>query len=104
QKLRWAFGIANAWIHAAPISGDFQKRGDFLELAGRIESEHELRLRYGTYIDNDKLESARDLHSFSLGYSLPVDVSKLLVEYQWNFEAMNEINNDLFRAMLSLDF
>lgn len=86
------------------MSGDFIKRGDYLELATNLIGSGEARVRYGTYIDNDKVRSKNDIQSLNVGYSLPVDVLRVLAEYQWNYEAVNEIDNDLFRLMVSLDF
>ncbi len=112
KKLRIALGIANASFKRAPISSQptqtrsFYKRGDYLELAGRniATDDDEMRFRYGTYIDNSELESQKDIHSFSLGYVFTIDVMKMLLEYQWNFESVSEKNNDVAKAMLSLDF
>ncbi len=106
SRFRWALGIANAWIKRSPVTGNFEKRGDYLEIAysKAFQSEDELRIRYGTYIDNTEKQSQKDTHSFSLAYLFPVDVMKVLVEYQWNFEEVSEKNNDIAKAMLSLDF
>lgn len=112
KNLRLAVGIANAAFKRAPISTqpnqtrNFYKRGDYLEIANRnlVADDDEMRFRYGTYIDNSELESQKDIHSFSLGYVFTVDVMKMLLEYQWNFEAVSEKNNDVAKAMLSLDF
>jgi hypothetical protein len=104
SKLRWAFGFANAWLRKAPVSGDFEKRGDFLEIATSALGPGESRFRYGTYIDNRNQKTQNDTHSFNVGYSFPVDALRILAEYQWNFEALNEKNNDVARAMVSVDF
>lgn len=104
KNLRWSYGVANAWVRKSTVSGDFIKRGDYLELATNLIGSGEARVRYGTYIDNDKVRSKNDIQSLNVGYSLPVDVLRVLAEYQWNYEAVNEIDNDLFRLMVSLDF
>lgn len=106
QNLRIAIGFANAWFKRAPVSGDFQQKGDFIELAlaNGFRPEDEARLRYGTYIHNDQKVSQKDIHSFALGYAFALDVMRMLVEYQWNFEAIDETNNDVAKAMISLDF
>lgn len=104
KHFRWSYGVANAWMRKSPVSGDFIKRGDYLELATNLIGSGEARVRYGTYIDNDKVRSKNDVQSLNIGYSLPVDVLRVLAEYQWNYEAVNEIDNDLLRVMVSLDF
>lgn len=101
---RWVAGYAQAFLRKAPVSGDFQKRGDYLELVTNLLGSGETRFRYGTYIDNDKVQSQKDTHSFNLGYLASVDALRILTEYQWNFEAINEKPNDIFRIMVSLDF
>ncbi len=104
KHLRWSYGVANAWMRKSSVSGDFVKRGDYLELATNSFGSGEARVRYGTYIDNDKVRTKNDIQSLNVGYSLPVDVLRVLTEYQWNYESVNEIDNDLFRIMVSLDF
>lgn len=112
KNLRLSVGIANASFREAPVANQanqtrsFYKRGDYIELAHRslAASDDEFRFRYGTYIDNSETESQKDIHSFSLGYIFSLDVMKMLLEYQWNFEAISEKNNDVAKAMLSLDF
>ncbi len=106
KDFRCSLGIANAWFKKAPVSGNFQQKGDYLELAYRnIRSEDdELRFRYGTFIHNSETQTQKDTHSFSLGYAFMFDVIKTLVEYQWNYEAITEKENDIAKAMLSVDF
>lgn len=100
---RFAFGIADATFAEAP-GGQFYKRGDFIEVNTDYFGPGEAHFRYGTYIDDSRNESNRDRNSLSAGYRFGVDVIKILIEHEWNFEAVNEIDNDLFRVMASLDF
>ncbi len=104
KRLRFSVGAAQATFESRPNEGDIRQNGDYLEIATNAVGPGELRARYGTYVDNHKVESVRDTHAAALGYALPVDVMRVLAEYQWNFEAINEQDNDLFRAMVSLDF
>lgn len=104
QYLRFALGRADALIINAPVSNNFDKRGDYLEIATNFLPTGELLLRYGTYIDNTHLESNKDVHNINLGYSFSVDVIRVLIEHQRNMEAINEIENDVNRVMASVDF
>ena len=102
-RIRLGAGLATAWLQETSF-GDIQKKGDYVELATNAISEWELRLRYGTYIDNSKVETVKDVHNFNAAVLTSLDVVRLMIEYQWNFEAVNEIQNDVLRAMASLDF
>ncbi len=106
KNLRFAFGLANATFAEAP-GGQFDIRGDFIEFITNLIGSGETHLRYGTYTDNNNLltiDSENDTHAFALGYRMNIDVIRLLVEHEWNFEAVNETDNDVFRIMASLDF
>ena len=103
NHLRFAFGRVVAQIQKSAV-GDYRKEGDFAELATNLLSWGELRARYGTYIHNSQTKSATDTHSWAAGFTTQVDVLRFLAEYQWNYEAQNEIENDTFRIMTSLDF
>lgn len=102
KQIRFSMGIANAWISSEPKS--YEKRGDYLQIATNVLSPAELRLRYGTYIDDTRTQTAKDVHNFNLGVTYPVDVLKILAEYQWNYEAISEEDNDVARLMVSVDF
>lgn len=102
--IRWAMGTANATFQDTPISGNLNKRGDYIEIATNYLPHGEFRIRYGTYIDNTKLTSNKDTHNLNVGYIFNVDVIRVLVENQWNYESVNEYNNDIFRIMASIDF
>jgi len=104
KSMRFAAGFAQATFADRPNEGDIRQTGDYLELTARGVGPGETRVRYGTFIANDKVESVRDTNSLAVGYTMPVDVMRVLVEYQWNFEAVNEQDNDLLRVMASLDF
>lgn len=102
KDFKISLGIANAWIEST--RPDFQRRGDYFELATRKLPPVDLRLRYGTYMHDSRASSQADTHSINFGGSFTLDVLRILLEYQLNYEAKNEINNDLARAMVSLDF
>lgn len=106
RNFRVAAGIAYADIQNSPNYGYYNKRGDYLELGLRQAGmgHGEWRVRYGTYIDNSKQVTSHDVHNFNLGYKFPVDQISVLVEKQWNFEAVDETNNDVIRVMAALDF
>lgn len=103
RNLRIGMGRAVADIQKG-TRGDFQKSGDYIELVTNAARFAEFRTRYGTYDHNSTEKTSEDVHNFNVGMMTNVDVMRLLVEYQWNFEAVNETDNDIFRAMLSLDF
>jgi hypothetical protein len=103
RNLRLSAGRAVGFVQGSS-SGNFQRAGDYLQLATNAMGFAEARARYGTYVHNSNNKTSSDTHSMNVGLTIPVDVMKLLVEYQWNFEAVSEINNDLARVMLSLDF
>ncbi|MCB0351722.1 MAG: hypothetical protein KDD38_11100, partial [Bdellovibrionales bacterium] len=105
KNLRFAFGLANATFAEAP-GGQFDRRGDFIEFVSNLVGPGETHLRYGTYIDEDNtlaIENQSDTHAFALGYRMSVDVIRVLAEYEWNFEEIEQ-DNDVFRIMASLDF
>ncbi|MEQ1877227.1 MAG: hypothetical protein ABL958_11310 [Bdellovibrionia bacterium] len=101
--IRLSMGRAQAEVKKGTL-GDYQKAGDYIELATNHIQPGEFRIRYGTYIDNSKNKTVNDVHNINAGYSFPIDVLRLLTEYQWNYEAVDEVQNDVFRMMLSLDF
>jgi hypothetical protein len=104
SQFRFSIGIANAWVEGSPTGKNFQKYGDYLQVATNLFRWAEWRIRYGTYDNDDRIESVDDTQSFNLGATIPVDVIKILIEHQWNFEAKNEVDNDQSRMMVSLDF
>lgn len=104
DHLRFSYGVAKAWVQDSPTGRDFYKLGDFYEFATNVFNPMEWRLRYGSYDDDDRTDTVDDTQSLNLAASFPLDVLKILIEYQWNFEEVNETDNDLARAMVSLDF
>ena len=64
----------------------------------------ELRIRYGTYVNDTRVVTNKNIHNWNLGYAFSVDVIRFLIEKQWNFEAVEEYNNDVLRVMASVDF
>jgi len=102
KKLRLSYGIANAAVEEKAKT--YFKRGDYIQFASNVYSPAEIRLRYGTYVDDSRIKTVKDVHNVNVGVTFPVDVLKILAEYQWNFEAADEIDNDVARIMVSLDF
>ncbi len=102
RTIRISAGVANAWIESEP--DNYQRRGDYLQLATNTWAPAEVRIRYGTYINDSRTITGKDVHNFNIGMSVPVDVMKVLFEYQWNYEAVDEYDNDVARIMVSLDF
>jgi hypothetical protein len=102
--VRVGVGIANATASDIPDKGNLQRRADYLMVAANGLGPGEVRLRYGTYNHIVDEKSKKDTHSFDLAYSFNVDVIRLMIERQWNFEAQNEEKNDLLRFMASIDF
>ncbi|MBI4405568.1 MAG: hypothetical protein HY537_15505 [Deltaproteobacteria bacterium] len=96
-------GTALAVISEA-ASGSFKRYGDYFSLYTNLIPYGELRLRYGTYRYNWNVKSGNDTQGFNVAWLMPVDVLKFLFEYEWNFEAMNEVKNDVMRVMVALDF
>ena len=103
QDLRLSAGIAYADIKKG-VLGDFSKRGDYIEMAYRLFERSEIRGRYGNYIHNSKQVTSEDKENYALGFKTKVDVLDVITEYQWNTEAVNEIDNDLLRIMVALNF
>jgi hypothetical protein len=104
KHTRWALGLATAGIRNSPTGSDFEKRGDYLEFATPVMSPGELRIRYGTYVNDTRVVTNKNIHNWNLGYAFSVDVIRFLIEKQWNFEAVEEYNNDVLRVMASVDF
>lgn len=102
KNYRVSIGFASADIESQ--SKNYQKRGDYIQVAANQFTPTEVRIRYGTYINDTRTESNKDVHNWNLGLSYPVDVIRILAEYQWNFESVNEYDNDVARLMISLDF
>lgn len=103
RNLRFGAGSALALISGS-ASGSYKRYGDYIQLYSNLIPLGELRARFGTYRNNWKVKSQNDTQSFNLAWIVPVDALRVMAEYQWNFEAVNEVDNDLFRLMVSLDF
>jgi hypothetical protein len=104
KHTRWALGLATAGIRSSPTGSDFEKRGDYLEIGTPLMTPGEFRIRYGTYVNDSRTVTNKNLHNWNLGYAFHVDVIRILIEKQWNFEAIDEYNNDVLRVMASVDF
>jgi hypothetical protein len=103
KKIRVSLGRAQADIRDG-LTGSLTKIGDYLEFGTNALPSWEFRARYGTYIHDHRTTTVDDVHNFNLGLLTSVDVLRLLLEYQWNFEAVDEFDNDILRAMVSMDF
>lgn len=104
RDLRFKGGIARAEVEN-PETGDYYKYADYFELAyGGIREWVTPRLRYGSYIDDSRLLTNKDLHNWSAALVIPVDVLTVTAEYLWQMEEVDEVDNDLFRLMVALDF
>lgn len=107
--VRLAMGMARAWVTESPTGftrggSNYQKRGDYIQLSTKMIGPGETRIRYGTYIEDTRVVTSSDVNNINVAYQIPIDVIKVLLEYQWNFEAVNEVDNDLARVMVSVDF
>lgn len=86
--------------------GRLWRYGDYAELDWRTPLQPAyVRLRYGTYIHNARVNQSLDLHNWNLAVVLPLPYGLYtFIEYQWNMEEINEVNNDVLRIGLALDF
>jgi len=79
--------------------------GDYLQVEWRSPVSAVIRGRYGTYIHDSRVASQRDLHNWNLSVLMPLPYGlSALAEYQWNMEEVNEVDNDVFRLQLAIDF
>lgn len=86
--------------------GWYWRYGDYLEVAyGGLRPWTTLRLRYGTTIDYNLKISQADTHNWTLAALVPiVPHVSMLLEYQWNMEEIEEVDNDLLRVQAALEF
>ena len=104
SDLRFKGGIARAEVENG-VTGNYYKYADYFELAyGGLREWVTPRLRYGSYIDDSRLITNKDLHNWSAALVVPVDVLTVTAEYLFQMEEVNEVDNDLFRLMVALDF
>lgn len=104
RDFRLKAGLARADVQNSE-TGDYYKYGDYVEVTyGGIREWLTPRLRYGTYIDDSRVLSVNDLHNWSAALLIPVDVLVVTAEYLWQMEEVNEVDNDLFRLMVAIDF
>ncbi|MCB0394266.1 MAG: hypothetical protein KDD25_06890 [Bdellovibrionales bacterium] len=103
KHLRLGMGRAVAFIDGHQ-DGTFQKAGDYAKIATNLLGPVEFQLLYGTFTYDSSDKSEKDTHAFTLSGQVPWDQVRLTLEYQWNFEAENEVENDILRLMASLDF
>ncbi|MEZ4871804.1 MAG: hypothetical protein R2827_06060 [Bdellovibrionales bacterium] len=83
---------------------NFQKAGDFFEANFRLPKKHSIRLRYGTYDNDDRVEDEADLKTWSLAWKKRIRALNLMLEHQWNMEQVNESENDILRFMATVNF
>ncbi|MEY4617721.1 MAG: hypothetical protein RJB66_2681 [Pseudomonadota bacterium] len=102
--IRFGLGVADATAEKIPQQGTLHRRGDYILLAGNDFGPGEWRLRYGTYNHITKTQSDDDSHSFDMAYIWNIDVIRMMIQRQWNFESQNEKDDDLWRLMTSIDF
>ncbi len=103
KNLRFAAGVAAGFVRDVP-AGNFRRYGDFVQIMTNALPFAEYRVRYGTYINDSRVISDKNTQTLSLGAYIPINVLNLLAEYQFNYEEINEKDNDLIRFMLALDF
>ncbi len=83
----------------------YYRYGDYAELSYRGIPYVIPRLRYGTIIDFDDEVSNADSHNWEAALLTRIQRNiMLLVQYQFNQEEVNEIDNDLFRGALIFEF
>lgn len=105
RDVRVKFGGARVDIQN-PVLGHYYKWADYIQVDfGSFRKYITLRVRYGTYIDNNKVLSEKNQHNFSVSVIIPV-MRYLRFMVQWNlaFEEVNEINNDYIRVQAVLEF
>ena len=104
RDLRVLAGVARLqW--RTPIADDQYRYGDYLQLEYRSPYQAVARLRYGSYIHDAKIHEERDLHNWNLGATYPLGRGmSVMAEYQWNLEQKQEVNNDLLRVELLVEF
>ncbi len=103
HQLRFGMGSAFAFVDGHP-DGSYRKSGDYIYIATNLLNPVELKLRYGTYIDDNEVETEKDTQGLVVSLSTAIDVIRVSAQYEFNYEAINEVENDLFRIMAALDF
>lgn len=86
-------------------AGWYYRYGDYAELTYRGFGVVMPRLRYGTVIDFDDQVTGNDSHSWEAAVLARLDRNlSALLQYQFRFEAVNEVDNDLLRLQLVFEF
>jgi hypothetical protein len=108
KDLRVSAAFARAEIRdKAVISGGgwYYKYGDYLQVDyGHWRPGLVLRGRFGTYIDFDEVETAKDTHSLNIAVIRRMGPLSCMAEYFWNFEAVDETKDDFLRLHMVLEF
>jgi hypothetical protein len=108
KDLRFNGALARAEIKDKGfVAGDgwYNKYGDYVQIDyGHWRPGLVLRSRLGSYVDFDDVKTAKDTHSLNLAVIRRMGPLLCMAEYFWNFEAVDEINNDFFRLHVALEF
>ena len=85
--------------------GWYFRYGDYAELTHRGIAGVSPRVRYGTIIDFDDRLSSADTHTWEVALLARLNQNLLLMgQYQFNFEEVNEVDDDLARLHLVFEF
>jgi len=110
RHCRWEAGFARMDVED-PLDDDrfYYQHGDYAQLTwGKWRQKVRLIGRYGTYIDNSRIVSNADRHVWTAAAEFPWDVGSYrltyIVQYQWRMEEVNEVDDDLARLHIALDF
>lgn len=109
EDLRLTGALAQARVNdkalAVAPDGDYTKYGDYVQLLyGRWRPGLTLRARLGSYDDFDHADSAKDTHSLNLALLRRAGPLTLMAEFFWNFEAVDEFDDDLLRLHAAVEF
>ena len=87
------------------VDGWYYRYGDYAELTYRGFGAVMPRLQYGTIIDFDDEVTGNDSHSWDVALLARRNRHfSILCQYQFNFEEINEEDNDLVRLQLVFEF
>ena len=106
RHLRLAGAVARANVEdALLVEGSYNKYGDYIEAQfGAWRPGLTLRMRLGSYVDFDVVDTVNDTHSFNIAAIRREGPLQLIAEYFWNFEEVNEVDNDFLRLHGVVEF